>query len=76
MLVQVYGENAMRCTNGLKFSEGKEQLTDEERVERPVTSRTDENIVKIRQIVHANQRLTMRSIAGHVNIDRETVWKI
>ena len=39
----------------------------------PGTSRTEENIAKVRQIVH---RLTVRSIAEQVNIDRETVRKI
>ena len=51
-------------------------MTDEERSERPATSRTEENIAKARQIVRKNRRLTVRSIAEQVNIDRETVWKI
>ena len=59
-----------------RFSEGKENVTDEERSGRPATSRTEENIVKVRQILHENRRLTVRSIAEQVNIDRETVRKI
>ena len=59
-----------------RFSEGRESVTDEERSGRPATSRTEENIVKIRQIVRENRRLTVRSIAEQVNIDRETVRKI
>ena len=43
---------------------------------RPATSRTEENIPKVRQIVHENHWLTVRSIAEQVNIDRETVRKI
>ena len=35
-----------------------------------------ESIAKIRQIVRENRRLTVRSIAEQVNIDRETVRKI
>ena len=42
----------------------------------PATSRTEENIAKVRQIVRENLRLTVRSIAEQVNIDRETVRKI
>jgi len=57
------------------FSEGRESVTDEERPGWPVTSRTEENIAKIRQIVCENRRLTFRSIAEQVN-DRETVRKI
>ena len=58
------------------FSEGRESVTDEERSGWPATCRTEENIAKIRQIVRENHRLTVRSIAGQANIDRETVRKI
>ena len=48
MLVQVYGDNAKKKTAVYKwvkrFSEGRESVTDEERSERPVTSRTEKNI--------------------------------
>ena len=80
MLVQVYGDSAMKKTAVYKwvkrFSEGRESVTDEERSGRPATSRTEENIKKIRQIVRENRRLTVRNIAEQVNIDRETVRKI
>jgi len=59
-----------------RFSEGRESVTDEERSGRPVTSRTEKNIVKVRQILRENRRLTVRSIAKQVNIDTETVRKI
>jgi len=80
ILVQVYGDNAMKKTAVYKwvkrFSEGRESVTDEERSGRPATSRTEENIAKVRQIVRENLRLTVRSKAEQVNIDRETVRKI
>jgi len=59
-----------------RFSEGRESATDEERSGRLATSRTEENIAKIRQIVRENRRLTVRGIAEKVNSDRETVRKI
>jgi hypothetical protein len=75
MLVKVYGDNAMKKTAVYKwvkcFSEKRECVTDEERSGRPATSRTEENIAKVRQIVRA-----VRSIAEQVNIDREIVRKI
>ena len=58
------------------FSEGRESVTDEERSGRPATSKTEESIAKIRQIVCENHQLTVRSIAEQVNIDRETVKQI
>jgi len=80
MLVHIYGDNAMKKTAVYKwvkrFSEGRESVTDEEKSGWPATSRTEENIAKVHQIVRENHRLTVRSIAEQVNIDRETVGKI
>jgi len=80
MLVQVYRDNAMKKTAVYKwvkcFSKGKGSVTDEERSGRPATSRTEENIAKVRQIVCENRWLTVRSIEEQMNIDRETVRKI
>jgi len=85
MLVQVYRDNAMKKTAFYKwvkrFSLGRESVADKERSGRPATSRNEENITKICQIVRENLRLTVRSIAEQVNInrvkmDRETVRKI
>jgi transposase-like protein len=79
MLVQVYGD-VLKKTAVYKwvtgFSEGRESVTDEEKSGRPATSRTDENIAKVRQIVRENRRLTVTSIAEQANIDRETVRKM
>jgi len=61
MLVLDYGANAVKNTAVSKcvtrFSEGRESVTDEERSGRPATSRSQENIAKIRQIVRENRRL-------------------
>ena len=80
MLVQVYADNAMKKTAVYRwvklFSEGRECVTDEERSGRPATRITEEIIVKVRQIVRENRRLTVRSIAEQLNIGRETVRKI
>ena len=80
MLVQVYRDSAMKKTTVYKwvkhFSEGRESVTDKERSGWPATSRTEENIAKVCQIVRENRRLTVRSIAEQVNIDGETVRKI
>jgi len=80
MLVQVYRDNAMKKTAVYKwvkrFSEGRESVTDEERSGQPATSRTENNTAKVHQIARENRRLTVRSIAEQVNIDKETVMKI
>jgi hypothetical protein len=59
-----------------RFSEGRESLADKERSGQPSTSRTEENIANIHQIVCEYRRPNFRSIAQQVNIDRETVRKI
>jgi DNA-directed RNA polymerase sigma subunit (sigma70/sigma32) len=60
----------------IRYSEGRESVSDEEKSGRPATSSTEENIAKVRQIVRENRQLTVRSIAEQANIDRETVRKI
>jgi hypothetical protein len=54
------------------FSEGRESITDEERSGQPATSRTEENIAKVHQIVRENRWLTVKSIAEQANIDKES----
>jgi transposase-like protein len=80
MLVQVHGDNAMKKTAVYKwvkrFSEGRGSATEEDRSLRPETSRTEENIANVRQILRENRRLTVRSIAEQGNVDIETVRKI
>ena len=61
---------------GETFCEGRDSVTDEERSGWPATSRTEENIAKVHQIVRENSRPTVSSIAEQVNSDRETVRKI
>ena len=77
---KVYEDNAMKKTAIYKWvkriSEGRESVTDEERSERPATSRTEENIAKVCQTVREIHRLTVRSIAEKENIDKERVRKI
>jgi hypothetical protein len=56
MLMQVYRDNAMNKTAVNKwirhFSEGRENVTGEERSGWPAMSRTEENLAKVCQIVN------------------------
>jgi hypothetical protein len=62
LLVQFYGSNDMKKTSVYKwltrFSEIREDVTDEERSGWPATSRTEDNIARVRQIVRENCCLT------------------
>jgi predicted transposase YdaD len=80
MLVLVYWDNAMKKTSVYKcvsrFSERRGSVTDEESSGRPATSRTEENIATVCEILVENLRMNVRSIAEQANIDRETVREI
>jgi hypothetical protein len=75
--VQVYGDNAIKKTAVYKWVtclyEGRESVTDEERSGRLATSRTEENIAKVCQIVCENRRLTVRNRTEQANIGRENL---
>jgi hypothetical protein len=63
MLVQIYNNNTMKKIAVCKWvtrSKGTESVTDEESSGRPATSRTEENVGEVRQIVCENHRLTVK----------------
>lgn len=72
MLTVAYGEATLDQSNVYRwykmFSEGREDVNDEERAGRPSTSTTDENIDKVKKIVLANRRITVREVAEDLNI--------
>ncbi|UYV70302.1 hypothetical protein LAZ67_7002473 [Cordylochernes scorpioides] len=50
------------------FSEGREDVNDEERAGRPSTSTTDEKINEVEKMILANRRITVREVAENLNI--------
>ncbi|UYV74141.1 hypothetical protein LAZ67_11002233 [Cordylochernes scorpioides] len=50
------------------FSEGREDVNDEERAGRPSTSTTDEKINEVEKMLLANRRITVREVAEDLNI--------
>ncbi|KAG5331324.1 SETMR methyltransferase, partial [Acromyrmex charruanus] len=72
MLTVAYGEVTLDRSNVYRwykmFSEGREDVNDEERAGRPSTSTTDENIDEVKKIVLANRRITVREVAEDLNI--------
>ena len=59
-----------------RFRKGQIDLEDEERSGRLSTSKTIENIQKIKQIVRENRSLNIGLIATIVSIDKETIRQI
>ncbi|KYN30749.1 hypothetical protein ALC56_14951 [Trachymyrmex septentrionalis] len=72
MLTVAYGESTLSKKSVYKwyklFQEGRENVNDESRSERPSTSKTDENVQEVKEIVLKNRRITIREIANDLNI--------
>jgi hypothetical protein len=56
--------------------EGREEVEDDESPGRPSASKTEEYVKKISEIVKKDRCLSIRMIAGIVNVDKETVRQI
>ena len=59
-----------------RFKEGREEVEDDQRSGRPSTSRTDENVERVRQKVQSDCRLTVRMIADELGMNSKRVWRI
>ncbi|UYV82536.1 hypothetical protein LAZ67_21002715 [Cordylochernes scorpioides] len=72
MLTVAYGEATLDRSNVYRwyrmFSEGREDVNDEERAGRPSTSTTDEKINEVKKMILANRRITVREVAEDLNI--------
>ncbi|UYV78284.1 hypothetical protein LAZ67_16000816 [Cordylochernes scorpioides] len=72
MLTVAYGEATLDRSNVYRwykmFSEGREDVNDEERAGRPSTSTTDEKINEVEKMILVNRRITAREVAEDLNI--------
>jgi len=80
MLKLVYGDAAVTMKMVYKrferFRKGCESVEDEERSGRPSTSKTQENVVRVSEMIQSNRRLTIREIAEDLNISYGSVQNI
>ncbi|UYV74015.1 hypothetical protein LAZ67_11001841 [Cordylochernes scorpioides] len=71
-LCEKYGEATLDRSNVYRwykmFSEGREDVNDEERAGRPSTSTTDKKINEVEKMILANRRITVREVAEDLNI--------
>ena len=71
-----YGEHSLSMVQVFRwhksFLEGREQVENESRAERSSTSKTDDNVERVR----SDRRLTLRMISSELNLNRFTVHKI
>lgn len=80
MLQRCYGDDTMARSNVYKwhktFQEGREEVEDEHRPGRPSTSKTDENIVKIKGLVLQNRRFSIRDLVDITGISFGSIQSI
>ena len=59
-----------------RFKDEIEKVEDDHRSGRPSTSKTDENVERVRQTLRSDRSLTVRMIAHEVSMNSERVWRI
>ena len=79
-LQRAYGKHSPSRAQVFKwhksFLEGREQVKDEPLAGRLSTSKTDDNVEKVRSLVRSDSRLTLRIISSELNLNRFTVHQI
>ena len=72
MLIVAYGAATLARSNVYRwykmFSEGREDVNDEERARRRSTSTTDKNIYEVKKMVLVNRRISFREVSEDLNI--------
>ncbi|KAG5344564.1 SETMR methyltransferase, partial [Acromyrmex heyeri] len=80
MLQKCYGDDTLSKTQVYqwyeRFKSGREAVEDDACPGRPSTSKTDENVDEIRQLLIENRKLTIREIAETTNISFGSVQSI
>ena len=78
-LQRAYGEHSQSTAQVFRwhksFLEGQEQVENEPRAGRPSTSKTDDNVERVRSLVRSDRQLMLRMIS-ELNLNRFTVHQI
>lgn len=80
MLQTVYGDSSL-CRAAVfnwvkRFKEGREDVGDDARQGRPSTSRVDQNLARVPELVLADRHITQRMIANTLNNSKGSVQSI
>jgi len=66
----------VRCVTKMDRQKFEEQVEDAPRAGRNSTSKTDDNVERVRSFVRSDRRLTLRMISSELNLNRFTVHQI
>ncbi|GFX49285.1 putative mariner transposase [Trichonephila clavipes] len=79
-LQQAYGDNVLSRAQVFRwfkaFSKGRESIEDGSCSRRPSISKTADNVVRVRDLVRSDRRLTVRMIGEEFNLNHTTVHQI
>ncbi|XP_046687203.1 protein GVQW3-like, partial [Homalodisca vitripennis] len=79
MITEAYKEHALSRAQVFRwfneFKNGRESVEDVERSGRPSTSRVDESVDKLKELLDSDRRLSLKMIADEVSMNKFTVLK-
>ena len=79
-LQRVYGEHSLSRAQVFRwhksFLEGREQVENEPRAGRFPTSKTDDNVERVRSLKRSDRRLTFRMISSELKLNRFNIHQI
>ncbi|XP_046395759.1 protein GVQW3-like [Ischnura elegans] len=77
LLQQSYKEDAMsRAMVAMWHKRFKDGREDDDRARRPATSRNEENLAKLREVLNSDRSLNIRLIADGMNLNYGTVFQM
>ena len=76
MLTTAFGEQCLSRARIFewhkRFKEGRDTVDDNPRSGRPTTSKTDDCVVRVQEMIRANRRLTIRELSVEVGVSYGT----
>lgn len=80
MIKQAYPDDALARSGVFRwhkaFSEGREEVADEDRAGRPSTSTNTDNVTRVSKVLNSDRRLSIRLIPQMLNLPKSVVHDI